>query len=43
MFIPELSEMFENPSLELLGDFAELTGSGGSDNDDGWGCDSCAR
>lgn len=33
---------YEAPSVELLGRLDELTGSGGSDNPDGWGPDICA-
>jgi hypothetical protein len=41
--------MFENvkvysePMVSLLGQMKELTGSGGYDNDDGWGYDDCSR
>lgn len=34
---------FEDPMVSLLGQMKELTGSGGSDNDDGWGYDDCGR
>ena len=34
---------FEFPQVSLLGQMTELTGSGGYDNDDGWGTDDCSR
>lgn len=33
---------YETPLLVALGQMDELTGSGGSDNADGWGHDNCA-
>ena len=32
---------YEKPLVEVIGRMESLTGSGGSDNDDGWGNDSC--
>lgn len=32
---------YEKPFVEVLGRMEELTGSGGFDNDDGWGTDGC--
>lgn len=39
----EKIKIFENPMVCLLGQMKELTGSGGRDNDDGWGYDRCSR
>lgn len=38
----DLIEVFELPVLTILGQITELTGSGGNDNDDGFGYDKCA-
>ena len=38
----DLIEEFELPVLIVLGQITELTGSGGKDNDDGYGYDNCA-
>lgn len=33
--------VYEKPRVDVIGQMEELTGSGGNDNDDGWGYDSC--
>lgn len=38
----EIIETFELPTLDIVGQVKELTGSAGNDNDDGFGYDNCA-